>query len=193
MLSPVFFVRALGLMAALALATAGCAMNGGEGAAATGARAASAQDRQFVSQAVPAGMAEVELGKLAAERASNPAVRDFGEQMVEHHTQANQQLVDLAQQYQIDVPKRLDPQHQQIRARLSQLSGPAFDEEYMKTQVKDHEQALSLYQQQAKRGEADELQSLAQETTPLLQEHLTQARALQATVGGGAAGGAGAQ
>lgn len=187
--------RTVGMVAVLGMATAGCAMNGGDtstaATGAAGAQAVSTQDKRFVSQAIPMGMAEVELGKLAAERASNPAVREFGEQMAEHHGQANQRLISLAQRYQIDVPKALDPQHRQMRERLSQLSGPAFDAEYMKAQVKDHEKALSLYEQQAAQGKADPLQALAADVTPLLREHLQQARAIDSAVGRGAGGGAG--
>ena len=51
-------------------------------------------DKKFVMDAAVGGMAEVELGKLAAEKATNPEVKQFGQRMVDDHTKANDELKD---------------------------------------------------------------------------------------------------
>src|SRR4051812_12318097 len=56
------------------------------------------QDRAFLDKALHDGLAEVELGKLAARQADSDAVKQFGQRMMEDHQQANQTLMDLARQ-----------------------------------------------------------------------------------------------
>ena len=61
-------------------------------------------DRLFSRAAAAGSMAEVEAGKLAARTTSNPAVRQFGEHMVQDHLQANKHLADLAAAARISLP-----------------------------------------------------------------------------------------
>jgi len=49
----------------------------------------SSSDKSFMKDAAEGGLAEVELGQLAADKASNPDVKKFGERMVKDHTKAN--------------------------------------------------------------------------------------------------------
>jgi putative membrane protein len=54
------------------------------------------------------GMAEVQLGKLAAEKATNPDVKQFGQRMVDDHGKANDELKTAASKESIDLPASLD-------------------------------------------------------------------------------------
>ena len=54
-----------------------------------------AVERDFVTRVAAKGMYEVEVSKLAAEKAMSPAVRDFARTMVTHHTQMNNELVAM--------------------------------------------------------------------------------------------------
>jgi len=65
----------------------------------TGAPAKSgltAADRKFIMDAARGGLAEVELGKLAAQRASSDAVKQLGQRLADDHSKANDELKDLA-------------------------------------------------------------------------------------------------
>jgi putative membrane protein len=134
------------------------------------------QDQRFVAEAVPAGLAEVELSRLAAERASRDDVRAFAQRMVDDHSQTNERLLAFARHYQIDAPTRPTGDHAQTKAALAQLEGVAFDRAYMQNQVAAHERQIALYQRQAERGKAAALQALAQTTAPTLKEHLQAAQ-----------------
>lgn len=171
-----------GLVAALLFGATGCGrtadMSGAQGAPAHGGAVAtvSKQDRRFVAEAVPAGLAEVELGRLAARRAGSAEVRTFAERMVDDHGQTNERLLAFAQHYEIDAPKRLNPTYREIKDALSRLQGDAFDRAYMQRQVQEHERQVALYQRQARHGKAAALQALAQTAEPMLQMHLQAAR-----------------
>jgi putative membrane protein len=96
-------------------------------------------DRDFVNEAAVAGMAEVELGKLARERATDAKVKEFAGMMVRDHTAAGNKLDTIARQHSIPLPDQMDEKHRELRDRLSKLSGAEFDREYMQAMVDGHE------------------------------------------------------
>ncbi len=135
-------------------------------------------DRKFVMEAAMGGMAEVELGRVAVERASSDSVKQFGQRMIDDHTRANEELMQLASSLGVTLPTALDAKHQALLAKMSRLSGAAFDREYMKQMVKDHEKSVALFQREATRGSHADLKSFASQKLPTLQEHLQMARSM---------------
>lgn len=220
-------------------------------------------DRRFVNEAAEGGMAEVMHGRLAVERASNDEVKNFAQQMIDDHTKANQELMQLAttrgitlsngvmahqtgqqsdqrtstnatqsgqtrqsstqsgsqsgtgtqsgsqstsetQMNRQDATQRspdsgthtgqhsgqmagqqseLQGKHRDAMNRLSKLSGAEFDREYMRHQVKDHDNAVALYERQANGGSDTELKAFASGKLPTLREHQQMARSIAAKVG----------
>ncbi len=133
-----------------------------------------AEDREFLTAAIQAGLAEVQLARLALENAQDEEVRGFAERMVEEHTAANEQLMNLAETAGMTPPTEMDQQHQTLHEQLSQLSGEEFDRQYMQSQVRDHQAAVELYSTEASqpRGPVDQL---AGRLLPTLREHLEMA------------------
>jgi predicted outer membrane protein len=144
----------------------------------------SSMDQKFVMEAATGGMAEVELGRLAAERGSSDDVKQFGQRMVDDHSRANSELMQLTTAKGITVPAALDAKHQAQMTKMSQLSGAAFDRAYSKEMVKDHQKDVSLFQKQATRGADADVKAFAARTLPTLQDHLRMARALNGHGGG---------
>jgi putative membrane protein len=96
-------------------------------------------DKDFVNDLTVAGMAEVELGKMAVEHSTNAEVKKFGQMMVDDHTAAGNKLNAVASQYNVPVPTALDDKHRDLRDKLAKLQGPDFDREYMNAMVDGHE------------------------------------------------------
>jgi putative membrane protein len=94
---------------------------------------------EFVEHMMMDNQAEIQLGNLAAERASNADVKAFGQMMVTDHTKANDELSQIASQLQVTAPAQLDRKHQELQKKLSNLQGAAFDREYVKAMVEGHE------------------------------------------------------
>ena len=67
--------------------------------------------------------AEIELGKLGAEKGTNDEVKKFAQMIVTHHTQANEDLRPVAKQHGLDEPAKLDAKHQAVVDRLTKLEG----------------------------------------------------------------------
>ena len=135
-------------------------------------------DKKFVKDSALGGMTEVELGKLAAQKGSSDAVKQFGQRMVDDHSKANSQLKEIASKSSIEVPAELDSKHQSRVDKLAKLSGPDFDKAYMKDQVKDHEHDVSDFKSEAQYGSDPNIKQFAMNTLPVLQEHLTAAKDL---------------
>jgi len=146
------------------------------GAAVGQAVKANSKDQQFLQHAARDGLAEVQLGQMAAERASNPDVQRFGQRMVTDHSQANQELMTLAQSKNIAIPKDIDKQHQKTAGTLTKKQGTSFDREYTRDMVTDHEKAVRLFTTEANEGSDPDIKAFASKTLPTLQEHLQMAR-----------------
>src|SRR4051794_4768099 len=101
------------------------------------------EDTKFVKEAAAGGMEEVELGKLAAAKASSADVKSFGQKMVDDHSKANNQLMQLASQKGIDLPKGQSVMAKHDSAKLAKLKGAAFDKAYMDMMVKDHKKDVA--------------------------------------------------
>jgi putative membrane protein len=96
-------------------------------------------DRDFVKEIAIANMAEVELGRLVAERSQNAEVKKFGQVMIDDHTSAEEKIKAIATEHNITLPTGLDDKHDDLRDKLSKLHGAAFDREYISAMVDGHE------------------------------------------------------
>ena len=136
-------------------------------------------------KAAQGGMAEVQLGQLAAQKASNPDVKAFGQRMVDDHTKANDQLKAVAQQENMTLPSTPDPKDQALYSKLQNMSGPEFDKVYMKAMVKDHQTDVKEFQKEADKGKDPQIKNFASQTLPTLQQHLSMAQSTEAKLSGG--------
>jgi len=154
--------------------TSGAPLDTGKSASSSGSL--SAADQNFVKKAAEGGMAEVELGNLAKEKASSPEVKQFGERMVTDHTKANEQLKTLASEKGVTLPTSLDAKDEATKDRLSKLSGERFDRAYMNDMVKDHTKDVSEFKKESAAAKDPDIKSFASQTLPTLEDHLKEAR-----------------
>lgn len=142
-----------------------------------------ANDNTFVTKAAEGGLAEVELGKLAVEKASNDQVKQFGQRMVDDHSKANDELQTLAKNKSITLPTDLAAKDKATRDRLSKLSGDAFDRAYMSTMLTDHRKDVSQFRVESKSGRDADVKAFAAKTLPTLEDHLKLAQDANRAVG----------
>jgi|SoiMethySBSTD1v2_1073268.scaffolds.fasta_scaffold134693_4 putative membrane protein len=145
--------------------------------------------REFINRMGVAGLAEVELGKLASERAIDADVKAFAQMMVRDHSRANDELSKIASQLNLPMPTQLDPMHRELADRLSKLKDAEFDREYMAAMVKGHEDVAGVLRSFTSadrpigtsgraRGE-QALMEWAMKTMPTVERHLERARQIQ--------------
>jgi len=133
-------------------------------------------DQQFVTDVAHVGQAEVELGKMAADKASSDQVKKFGQRMADEHAKAGDELKAVAEKSSMTWPTGLDPKHQALHDRLMKLSGEAFDRAYMQEMVAGHRAAVNELKTESKNGKNPEIQAWATKTLPTIEDHLKQAQ-----------------
>ena len=149
-----------------------------QSSAATSASRVAASDVSFMKKAAQGGLAEVELGQLATEKAASPEVKQFGQRMVDDHGKANDQLKQIASQKGVALPDKLDAKDAATKARLAKLSGEQFDRAYIKDMVTDHTKDVSEFRMEARSGKDPEVKNFASETAGTIADHLKHAKSL---------------
>lgn len=134
------------------------------------------RDRQFLKDALQGDNSEMRLGDLAAQRAQDPAVRDFGRMLHDDHARSREEALRVAQQMGVRDTQAMAPEARQEARKLDRLRGRAFDREFVRYMVEDHRKDVAEFRRQARRG--GPAGDLAQRALPDLEHHLQMARQL---------------
>jgi putative membrane protein len=130
-----------------------------------------------MKDAAEAGMAEVEIAKLAKDRATNPRVKNFAEMMIKDHSAANNDLMTVAREKNVTLPSTLG-KHQDHLEDLSKKNGVEFDKAYMKMMVNSHEDVVEDFEKCSQNGTDPDVKSFAAQKLPTVRMHLDSARAI---------------
>lgn len=136
-------------------------------------------DTAFAITAAQGGLAEVKLGRLAAEKGSSADVKAFGQQMVDDHGKANERLKSVAESEGMTLPSDVNGKQQAMYDRLSKLSGAQFDSAYIKGMMMDHQEDVKEFKKESESGTDEKIKSFASETLPVIQGHLDKLKAIQ--------------
>ncbi|MDQ0607430.1 putative membrane protein [Variovorax sp. W1I1] len=141
-----------------------------------------AADASMLKDIAQANMAEVETGKLALEKSTNPEIKKFAQMMVDDHSKGLADVKTLASAKGTELPDGPDVKHKATALEFKALSGDMFNSRYAKQAgVGDHEATEKLLKKtQAEAKDAD-LKALAGKMLPIVQGHLQHARQLVAT------------
>ncbi len=135
-------------------------------------------DRSFIEQAASIGMAEVQTAQLAQQRSNSAQVKQFANRIIADHTQANVELLQLAQDQDMTLPEQPSGKDTSSYRRLLGLNGASFDQAYAQAQVSEQQQNVALFRKEAQSGQDPAVKSFAQKTLPLLVQHLQLAQSL---------------
>jgi putative membrane protein len=129
------------------------------------------QDKDFVLTASEGGVAEVALGKLAAEKAQNPDVKSFAIKMVHDHSALNDKMKPVAMQLGVTPTENMNAAHDAKYAELKVLTGDAFDKAYIEAMAKAHHEDLKAFQQEASSAGDPHLKSVVAEGEKVIAMH----------------------
>lgn len=130
------------------------------------------RDRMFLQQAAEGGIAEVQCGKLAAEKGVSDDVKSFGQRMVDDHGKLNTQIASLADSMGVMLPKRMNKADQAEYDKLNSLSGDDFDREYITAMVKDHHSDLHNFRIEANSTNDNTLKETVANAAHIIHEHM---------------------
>ncbi len=150
--------------------------------------AAAPTDPQIAMIAVTADNVDIDAGKLAASKATDPKVKEFAELMVRDHTSVNEQATALAKKLNVTpeesaASKGLKSGGDKMMKKLKGLSGAAFDKAYVANEVTYHQQVLDTIDKTLiPNAKNAELKSLLESVRPVIASHLDHAKQLQSSV-----------
>lgn len=174
-------MRKHALLLAAAAALTGCTQiaTSDPTAAAGATRPAIGPDAQRLLDMAQANVNDIAAGRLAVQKAELPAVRAYGERIVNEHTALLGQASALARAHAVPVPKLPDLAHQGQLSELASLPGFSFDRAFLQRMVEDHGRTLALLQQVAAETKDPDLRAQTEMAIPHVQEHLDIARRLE--------------
>lgn len=149
--------------------------------AGTAPDSAALNDAQIARITNDANATEIDQGKLARSRAKDARVKAFAERMVKHHTEAKDKQAKLKlDTAESALSTKLETEGGTTTAELQANTGASFDQEYMRTQVKEHQQVLDTIDRQLlPNAQGDALKAYLKEIRPTVEAHLKDARELE--------------
>ena len=134
---------------------------------------------EFLKKVTNSGMAEVQLAKLAQQKATIDAVKNFAAMLERDHTAVNQQVKGLADQRNVALPAAISDDKQKMYTDMEKMTGKAFDKDYISMMVKAHGDGISLFEDTRSNASDIDVKNFADKTLPTLKMHLDSAKAIQ--------------
>lgn len=131
----------------------------------------SAHDKMFLMKSSEGGMAEVEMGKIAAEKGSSEDVKSFGQKMVDDHTKLLNDMKPIAEGMGVKPVTHLNAAHQAEAKKLKSLSGESFDKTYIKMMVEDHHKDLKEFKAEESSTKNADLKTAVSQGEQVIQQH----------------------
>ncbi len=155
--------------------------------AATSAQTVS--DAQIASIVVTANQVDIDAGKLAASKATNPEIKKFGQQMVADHTGVNKQATALVTKLKVtpednSTSQSLKAGGDKNIANLKSLKGAEFDKAYIDNEVTYHQAVIDAIDKTlVPSAQNAELKALLVKVRPAFVAHLEHAKMIQSSLG----------
>jgi len=199
-------LTSLALAAALATGCNRTSKSSTDGTVGTAGRAASVSraDTDFVRDVTRANAAEIDLGRLAAERSTSPDVKEFANMLVTDHTAAGKKLGAITTEHAIEATTDNDDNLRDLRDKLSAKQGLDFERAYVDAMVDGHQKMIDKLESRLDRtslvrtNDADaappvvpeksddpvtsQINAWAAESYPVVYGHLKTAKALKDTL-----------
>ena len=137
------------------------------------------RDAEFMVDAAVNGMLELEMSKLAQQKAATPVVRNFAQRLVQQHGQVNTALRNLAQQKNLVLPGALGKDQQNKYAELSAVAGTQFDKQFVATMKELHKNDVEAFEDMSKEAYDGDIRGFAAKFLPTLEQHLKDVDAVE--------------
>lgn len=142
-------------------------------------------DANIVREVSTRNLLELRLADMARKKSANTSVKGFAEQMRTDHLQMHNQLTALLGQdgkpFRVGMGK-MEPQLAEVR-RLEKMSGNQFDQEYMASMIRQHQDNVRYFQVAGNSARSNQVRQLLAGGLPVLQQHLNMAIQVGSQVG----------
>jgi putative membrane protein len=129
-------------------------------------------DQSFLRKTMEDDIAQEQMGELASQKSQSDDVKQFGEKMAQIHEQLTNQIMPLAQKLGVDQPKQPSKKDRQEIEKMQALSGSDFDAAFIRAMLKDQQDDLKGFKDEAEGSQDPNVQQLAKMDEPVLNQHL---------------------
>lgn len=129
-------------------------------------------EKVFVTKAMEGDASEVQLGQLAEQKSQSNDVKQLAQKLVTDHTQMDQNLKPVAKQLGVSEPKGPSKKEKKMIEKLQGLSGSDFDTQYLTMMLKDHQEDLKEFKDEANAAPDPNVKQLAQQGANVISQHL---------------------
>lgn len=136
-------------------------------------------DSEFLVDQAEVNLAEIEIGKLAQTKGTNPEVKKFGKMLVDDHTKAASEVSALAQAKNFTLPTSLTEDGQEEYKKLNEKSGADFDKKLADMMIDGHEKAINKLEKASKDAKDADVRTWASNNIAGLTAHLEHAKMLK--------------
>ncbi|MNL21694.1 hypothetical protein D3C87_1429970 [compost metagenome] len=136
-------------------------------------------DSEFLVDQAEVNLAEIEIGKLAQTKGTNPEVKKFGKMLVDDHTKAASEVSALAQAKNFTLPTSLTEDGQEEYKKLNEKSGADFDKKFADMMIDGHEKAIKKLEEASKDAKDADVRTWASNNIAGLTAHLEHAKLLK--------------
>jgi putative membrane protein len=144
-----------------------------------GADSLSHSDSSFLKSAAEDNLYEIQAGKIALDKASDPQVKSFAQHLIDDHSKANRSLEQLAASKGVKLPTSPSMTEQAELKTLEHWSQSGFDEHFAKgVGVSAHEDDIKTFTKQSAEAKDPDVKAFAAKQLPTLQHHLQMASQL---------------
>ncbi len=126
------------------------------------------------------GMSELEMSKIAADRATNQSVKDFAKQTVDTHTEDEARLKAEASKYNVTLPSTMSNDAQEMVNKLrDEKAGMDFDKKYLDNMADVNDKAMNKAKNLIDNTTEPALKEFAQKIVTDDQQHMDKAKMLK--------------
>ncbi|NDI98033.1 DUF4142 domain-containing protein [Flavobacterium sp. LaA7.5] len=136
-------------------------------------------DSEYLVHAAEVDMKEIELGKMAQQKATNAGIKEYGKMMVEQHTKASEKTKDLAQSMNVTLPMAITEDGKEAWEDLNDETGMDFDKKYINMMVDGHEKTIKMMEEASEEAQSEKIRRWASDMLPTHREHLQKAKTLK--------------
>lgn len=130
-------------------------------------------DEKLMMEVAMGGMMQLEIGKVAVEKATDEEAKILAQSEVEEQTGLSNKLKEIAAAKNITLPAAPDAKTQAMVAKMQSLSGAEFDRTYVKESgVKNHEKLDKTMSKVESKATDASLKGVAVAAHPLVRTHL---------------------
>ncbi|WP_328477550.1 DUF4142 domain-containing protein [Actinoplanes sp. NBC_00393] len=131
----------------------------------------SAQDATFLRAAYQGNLAEIQGGRIAWQKTTDPAVKSLAASLMRDHIHMNADLYTVARNLKVTLPMEPTAEQKALTERYQAAEATAFDEYYVSTQLAVHREALKMASEQIEEGSEQSVKQLAEDASPIITRH----------------------